>query len=234
MTDTVCQCWTDDIWKFIHMCARVSTLKSINEKGAFLCLIGSINRIISCKAVEETVNQFIEHQDNRFANFANSNDRVFFWTHLLRNAICEVTGETPPSFNELNNFYNPRTLTKDVWGPYGWRILHVIPLRARMINGKLPQSIGITLKAFITCVALLLPCPKCQKHAWEYYSTHDIEPYLSSNLHVFQWTSAFHNSVNERLNKEEGYQKKLYTPVEALQLYVDVPEESRTMIRFKN
>ena len=33
MTDTVCQCWTDDIWKFIHMCARVSTLKSINEKG---------------------------------------------------------------------------------------------------------------------------------------------------------------------------------------------------------
>ena len=152
----------------------------------------------------------------------------------MRNAICEVTGETPPSFNELNNFYNPRTLTKDVWGPYGWRILHVIPLRARMINGKLPQSIGITLKAFITCVALLLPCPKCQKHAWEYYSTHDIEPYLSSNLHVFQWTSAFHNSVNERLNKEEGYQKKLYTPVEALQLYVDVPEESRTMIRFKN
>lgn len=240
MSSEVCNCWTDDIWRFIHTVARVSPIQSIQEKGAFLCLILSLNRIISCTYVAGVVNEFLmadqEKVDSvipRFSEYSSSNERLFKWTYYLRQAINQACGLSTPSFEELYQFFTPESITKDVWGPVGWRILHIVPLRAKMINGSLPVSTQKALKAFITCVALLLPCVACKKHAWQYYSTHSIDEYLSNNFHVFQWTVKFHNEVNKRLNQESGTAKKEYSPEEAMKLYVHVDEGFNLATKFK-
>jgi len=97
-------------------------------------------------------------------------------------------------------------------------------LRAKMENNFCTPTITLALKAFVTCFAILLPCPKCRSHAWEYYSTHEIDPFLSNNLVAFEWSVLFHNAVTDRTNQEHGLRRKMYKPSEALVLYVDIPK----------
>lgn len=236
----VCNCWTNNIWEYLHTVARVSSIQSIQEKGAFLCLIVSLNQIISCPYIENVVNEFIKADHEkidssipRFSEYSSSNERLFKWTYYLRQAINNALNLETPSFEDVNNYFNKTTITKDVWGPLGWEMLHVVPLRAKMTNGVLPLSKQKAIKAFFTCVALLLPCAVCKKHAWGYFSTHSIDEYLDTNFHIFQWTVDFHNVVNKRLNQENGTAKKDYSYEEALKLYVNVTDGFNLGNRFK-
>jgi hypothetical protein len=236
----VCNCWTDDIWKYIHTIARVSSIQSIQEKGAFLCLIISINHLISCPYVSTIINDFIQADHEkidssipRFSEYSSSNERLFKWTYYLHQAVDKALGIKTDSFETFNSYYEPSSINKTVWGPLGWRMLHIIPLRTKMTNGKLALTDQKTIKAFFTCVALLLPCVACKKHCWQYLSTHSIDEYLNSNFHVFQWTVDFHNTVNRRLNQENGTAKQDYSYEDALKLYIHVDAGFNLSNRFK-
>jgi hypothetical protein len=197
-------------------------MQSIKEKGAFLCVITAINNIISCPPLRDIIFTFLETKP--YTEYAMSNERLFYWTFLLREEYCNAIGKQPPSLETLNEYYNPQKLTKDVWGPYHWRMMHQTAIRVRTQDGVVPQPLRTTVKAFITCLGLLLPCPSCKSHAHQYFTTHAIDPFLDTNFHIFQWTVDFHNEVNQRLNSESGTQKKIFSYEEALRIYTDVPD----------
>jgi hypothetical protein len=149
---------------------------------------------------------------------------LFSWTQQLREQVCKIMNKKAPTLSELTTYYNPKMLSKDVWGPILWKLLHTTMLRCKMENLFCPPYIQKALKAFITCFAILIPCKACRAHAWEYYSTHEIDSFLNTNLHAFEWTVLFHNAVTIRTNTEHGYNRKTFNPVDALALYAVVPE----------
>lgn len=233
---SACDCWIEDVWRFVHTSAQISQLTTIREKEAYVCTIGALNRIISCEPVRMAVDAFMK--EFPFADHCSSNNSVFFWTVLLRQTVHKLLGKPELTLAELNEQYNPKRLTKDVWGPITWKALHIVTLCAKPTPvpggaAELTRSLRATVKAFVTCVTLLLPCGKCRKHAWEYCSTHSIDDYLANNLHAFQWVVEFHNSVNKRLNETEGYSKPLFTPMQALVHFVNLPEGGDYVPSFK-
>jgi hypothetical protein len=206
-------------------------MQAIKEKGAFLCVIAAINRLLSCPSVQDAITLFLETKP--YNEYAMSNERLFYWTFLLREEYSRVVGIQAPSLEFLNEYYAPNKLTKDVWGPYHWRMLHLTLIRVKMENGVVPPATRKYVKAFVTCVGLLLPCPSCKNHAWQYFTENSIDDYLTTNFHMFQWSIKFHNSVNERLNQETGSQKRIYTPDEALRLYLEVPADADFSSKWK-
>jgi len=176
----------------------------------------------------------MEQPDNDLMKYVSSNKLLFSWTHRLREHLCYVLKKKCPSLSDLTSYFHPSMLTKDVWGPSIWRLLHTTLLRSKIVQGNCPPQIKIAVKAFITCLAIMLPCPKCRSHAWEYYSNHDIEPYLSNNLHMFEWSVLFHNEVTIRTNDEHGFKRKIYSPIEALPFFVNVPDGVDFRSKFKN
>jgi hypothetical protein len=141
---------------------------------------------------------------------------------MLRSHINKTLDKPCPTMEELTTFYQPKLITKDVWGSYIWKLIHNVTLRVKLIDGFCESRTCIAMKSFITCIAVLLPCPQCRQHAWEYYSKHPINSYLDTNLHAFEWTVFFHNAVSNRVNPV----KRIYLPLEALQLYVkQLPSE---------
>lgn len=230
-----CDCWTDDIWRAIHILARISSIKEKEEKAAFCTLILSLNRLISCPTIEKEVVFFMDNQDNDMMKYVSSNDRLFQWTVILRAHINKKLGkDKSPTLAELTSYYNPQTLTKDIWGPTLWKFIHNSVLRAPLEDNFCTPKISISMKAFITCISILLPCPQCRKHSWEYYTSHSIDEYLSTNLHAFEWTVLFHNEVTKRLNEQHGLNKKLYKAEEAIKFYAELPSTVNISEKFIN
>lgn len=228
----MCDCWTEDVWHYLHSVARVTTMQAIKEKGAFLCVIASINQILSCPEIRDVISTFLETKP--YTEYAMSNERLFYWTFLLREEYSRAVGIQSPSLEFLNEYYAPAKLTKDVWGPYHWRMLHQTLLRVKTVQGVIPHELKKYAKAFVTCLGLLLPCPSCKSHAWEYFTTHSIDDWMTTNFHLFQWSVMFHNEVNQRLNDGTGTQKKVYTLDEAARLYLDIPENADLSGKWKN
>lgn len=221
---TTIEIWTEDIWRPIHTIARISSIKEKEEKAAFCTFILTINRMIADPVVEKEINFFMDHPDNDMMKYVSSNERLFQWTVILRAHVNKaLKKEKTPTLSELNVYYDPKTLTKDVWGPQIWKLIHSTVLKVPLVDSFCTTQMSMTIKAFITCIAILIPCPYCRKHAWEYYSAHSINEYLTTNLYAFEWTVLFHNEVSKRLNEQHGTSKKIYTPEEALPLYVNLP-----------
>lgn len=230
---TPCDCWTEEVWRPIHTMARVSSVKENEEKAAFCTLILCVNRIISCPTIEREVLAFMENPDNDMMKYVTSNERLFSWTVFLRAHINKALNkETTPTLTELTEYYNPKTLTKDIWGPQHWKFMHNTMLRVPLQDGYMSPRMSIACKSFLTCMAILLPCTHCRKHAWEYFSSHAINAYLDTNLHAFEWTVNFHNEVSQRLNEQHGTRKLLYKPYDALHLYVTLPSDVNFQEKF--
>ena len=230
-----CDCWTDNIWKAVHTIARISPMKDKEEKKAFCVFILSLNQLISCPIIESEVKFFMKDNiDTDIVKYLPNGDqvlednkRIFLWTQLLRSHINTTLNrhklsKQTPTIETLTKDYDRMLLTKDVWGSTIWNLIHNTTLRTKIVDGFCEKKTCTTLKAFITCIAVLLPCPKCRQHAWEYYKSHPLDPYLDTNLHAFEWTVFFHNAVSQRVNPI----KKVYLPLEALKIYAtQLPDE---------
>jgi hypothetical protein len=107
-----------------------------------------------------------------------------------------------PKWKPNDVYYTKDRMTKDVWGPYIWKWLHRMSYHSSVLT---QQSLQYIVK--------LLPCPVCKKHAPEYINKH---PFTDD---MVTWTIDFHNHVSDRLNKEYGTKKKIFTIKEAYTLY---------------
>lgn len=233
-----CDCWTEDVWRYVHSMAQTNAATTLKEKEAFVCMVACINELISCEEVKLAVDTFM--RENPFVNHCSSSDTIFMWTVNLRQAVDEKLGKPVLTLSHLSDVFARNKIGKDVWGPMAWKVMHMVALCAKTVpvpGGKpeLPRSTRTALKAFVTCVLLLLPCPKCKKHAWEYCQkvAPNIDDYLTTNLHAFQWTVEFHNTVNRRLNSTEGHRKPILSANDALGLYVTLPPNADFSSSFK-
>ena len=86
----MCNCWTDDIWKAIHIIAKISSITNKEEKQAFVTLLLCINNIISCSLVNRTIIDYMFTNDTDINLSLNSNEQLFKWTILFRQHINKI------------------------------------------------------------------------------------------------------------------------------------------------
>jgi len=88
-------------------------------------------------------------------------------------------------------------MSKSVWGPATWAMLHCLVLKIKDDANNIPQ-----LKTLITSICDNLPCPYCAAHARTLIQKSNfskMQDVLSLRVFVFQ----LHNNVNERLKKKK-------------------------------
>jgi hypothetical protein len=88
-------------------------------------------------------------------------------------------------------------MSKNVWGPPTWQVLHCMALKAKetMTFPQLQE-----LKQIMERMVANLPCPMCSGHATAYFKQHHfqrIQTLQQLQMFLFQ----FHNSVNTRIKK---------------------------------
>jgi predicted house-cleaning noncanonical NTP pyrophosphatase (MazG superfamily) len=88
-------------------------------------------------------------------------------------------------------------MSKSVWGPATWTMLHCLVLKIKDDANNIEQ-----LKTIISSICDNLPCPYCASHARGIIQKSNfskIQDILSLRVFVFQ----LHNKVNERLKKPQ-------------------------------
>ena len=88
-------------------------------------------------------------------------------------------------------------MSKSVWGPATWTMLHCLVLKIKDDANNIEQ-----LKKIISSICDNLPCPYCASHARSIIQKSNfnkIEDILSLRVFVFQ----LHNKVNEKLKKPQ-------------------------------
>ena len=88
-------------------------------------------------------------------------------------------------------------MSKSVWGPATWTMLHCLVLKIKDDATNIEQ-----LKKIIASICDNLPCPYCASHARTIIQKSNfskIQDLLSLRVFVFQ----LHNKVNERLKKPQ-------------------------------
>ena len=213
--------WSEDVWRVVHIFSRSSSIAEPEEKDAFRTFMYTLHRLCSATSMKDSIGMFFDQPDNDIQSYMSSNDRLFSWTVYFRQHVAKLQGNTPvPTLAELTAFYHPKHISKTVWGNAAWKLIHALPLKtAREADGTWSKSTSVTFKAFLTTVAILIPCLSCRKHCWMYLSTQAIDPLLSHPDEVFEWTVAFHNGVNIRLNAEGAVQRKIMSVYDAKLLY---------------
>ena len=88
-------------------------------------------------------------------------------------------------------------MSKAVWGPATWKLLHCMVLKA---NDTIDTPTFIDLKNMIMRIVSNLPCPYCTAHALTLIASSNyksIQNIADLRLFIFQ----FHNKVNQQVNK---------------------------------
>ena len=88
-------------------------------------------------------------------------------------------------------------MSKSVWGPATWAMLHCLVLKIKDDANNIQQ-----IKQIISCICDNLPCPYCASHARaiiQKSNFNQIQDILSLRVFVFQ----LHNKVNEKLKKTQ-------------------------------
>lgn len=87
-----------------------------------------------------------------------------------------------------------------IWGKYLWTSIHFIALG---YPDKPTAEDVANYKAFYTNFWKVLPCYKCSKNYQRHLEELPIDPYMTDNMSLFEWTVLLHNIVNKELGKRE-------------------------------
>jgi hypothetical protein len=103
-------------------------------------------------------------------------------------------------------------MSKNVWGPATWHLLHCIVLK---IDDNISSQQLEDVKAIIFRIVSNLPCPYCTDHATSFFKTNKFNS-INNIITLRYFIFHFHNKVNERLKKPQmEYEQHL-------QLYVNM------------
>jgi hypothetical protein len=98
-----------------------------------------------------------------------------------------------------------------LWGPHLWKSIHYIALG----YPKTPREEDkMNYYMFYSTLWKYIPCMKCAINYKRHLEELPIDPFLTSNIALFEWTVNIHNIVNKELgkptmSKEDAW--KLYT-----------------------
>lgn len=88
-------------------------------------------------------------------------------------------------------------MSKSVWGPPTWQLLHCMVIKAKDIMTLTQMN---ELKTIIERIVTNLPCPVCSGHAVAYFKKHQFQK-INTLIRLRYFMFEFHNSVNKRLDK---------------------------------
>ena len=88
-------------------------------------------------------------------------------------------------------------MSKSVWGPPTWHLLHCMALKAKDTM-TLPQL--EEMKGLIERVVSNLPCPMCSGHAMSYFKLRQFKR-IQTLQQLRHFLFMFHNNVNQRIKK---------------------------------
>ena len=102
---------------------------------------------------------------------------------------------------------------KTIWGPVYWNFLHTMSMR---YPNEPTSEDAVAMLQFFSILPQLIPCISCRTHAATFFNKYagDLETVVSSRYNLFFFFWAFHNAVNQRLNKSH------MSLEEAISLYV--------------
>ena len=89
-------------------------------------------------------------------------------------------------------------MSKSVWGPATWAMLHCLVLKIKDDANNMTQ-----LKSLISSICDNLPCPDCQAHATQFLAQVNVPLIISSKENLINFLHAFHNNVNKRIGHRE-------------------------------
>lgn len=91
------------------------------------------------------------------------------------------------------------------WGPLVWSILHTCAEKSGLQNHSMLRSDeGRAWPLLVKTLVAALPCPFCRDHATEYIGGHPFVlpgDYAAWHSYIRTWFWAFHEAVNQRLEK---------------------------------
>ena len=88
--------------------------------------------------------------------------------------------------------------TLDVWGPAGWRVLHVF---AHTAPAELDAAARADMAAFLRLFATHLPCPRCRRHFADFLDRRMTDEALATRDALVVLLHDAHNEVNRRTGK---------------------------------
>ncbi len=91
-----------------------------------------------------------------------------------------------------------RNFVPTVWGSSAWKLLHIIALS---YPEKPSRGDRMRYKQFYRDFGKVLPCDSCIVNYSKHWKKYNIDDFLSSPDHLFQWTILMRNSVQKILKK---------------------------------
>jgi len=134
----------------------------------------------------------------------DSSETLFSYIYLLNVYFIILFNKSGyllniPSFNEIRVLYNPSNIRKEDWGNPLWFIIHMTPLYAPGTTIEVFNN----LKALLSCLRFILPCPKCRLHLTDNLPKINIDNCAMTRDSIFECTWRLHNIVNKDLQKYE-------------------------------
>jgi hypothetical protein len=83
------------------------------------------------------------------------------------------------------------------WGPTTWHTIHAFAHAYDPSRNGAPEA----MRAFVTSLGALLPCPACGSHFQSYMQTHFGARHLADKASLIQLFNDAHNDVNHRQGK---------------------------------
>lgn len=149
--------------------------------------------------VNNQLPMIIKASPESFFDYCLTNsDILFVWTYLLHCYYNLLNNEEPQPFNSLKQRYAREIITKSMWGPSVWYIIHFSAYHCPSI---VTEDWRTSFIAFMSCLQNVLPCSVCRQHIKENLPRNDINRCINDKYLIFEWTWKLHNIVNESLNK---------------------------------
>ena len=207
--------WAKKVWNVIHILGSSfncnTSITSFFQEGdcpsnqihmrkMFICFFISLSKLLPQEESRNSLSSFLEMTPlNKYLEDQMS----LLWTyklHLYINSLKAKKGSivSAYTYDDLLFIYNPKRITKDVWGPLFWFLLHFL---ARSLPEKLDRESAIAFKALIVSLQCLLPCGVCRGHLHEHLMQFPLDNYLYSRDSTFEWTWSLHNKVDESIKK---------------------------------
>lgn len=120
------------------------------------------------------------------------------------------------------------SISPDVWGPYGWSLIHYVALG----YPEQPTFDIITkYRNFFISLANVIPCEKCKTHYKQMIDKNP--PQLHNKDSLFKWTVDIHNIVNKRLNKNIFTLNQAYDKYMNLEQDISKPKKNNNSLWLK-
>jgi len=216
----------DNIWTTIHILCRTFSKIRKDDIKHLKCAIYNIFYLVPNQYKDYKRYAFIYLHTKPIEKVPKdrNNHNLIVWSIDFRNFLNRQIGAPEVSKSELLKEFKYTNLTKNVWGPPIWKVIHYL---ARIVDQTRDY---INFKSFIICLQFLLPCMECREHFRAHLMIFPLDMAIRKNK-VFEWSVNVHNEATKSIiqkknkNRSKTQTLKVFKPFslqEAIIMYEPV------------